>query len=191
MTVSVVNGTGAYNQATDTATPWPPSGSTPSAWATPRRSATWPRPSSTTGRRSPAVEAAAEAVARSMTGSVIMAYDPSQVADGAQVTVVTGTQFAVNAPPAAPSAAGAPATTAPAAAPTTTATTSPSASAIAAPSPTTTGLAAMGSPGLPGRRHPDGTGGQPDLTASSLAPKPVGRAQPQVGRRVIISWTLS
>ena len=38
------------------------------------------------------------AVARSMTGSVIMAYDPSQVADGAQVTVVTGTQFAVECP---------------------------------------------------------------------------------------------
>ena len=77
-----------------------------------------------------------------MTGSVIMAYDPSQVTDGAQVTVLTGTQFAVNAPPATPSttaggSAGTP-TTAPA--PTTTATTSPAAAAIAAPSPTTTGL---------------------------------------------------
>ena len=53
------------------------------------------------GSTTPAVEAAAEAVARSMTGSVIMAYDPSQVTDGAEVTVVTGTQFAVDAPVAA------------------------------------------------------------------------------------------
>ncbi len=33
-----------------------------------------------------------------MSGSVIMAYDPTKVVDGAQVTVITGTQFAVNAP---------------------------------------------------------------------------------------------
>ncbi len=43
-------------------------------------------------------EAAAEEVARSMSGAVIIAYDPSQVASGAQVTVVTGTDFSVNAP---------------------------------------------------------------------------------------------
>ena len=50
VTVSVVNGTGAYNQATDTAPRSPPSGSTPWAWATPHRSATWRRPWWTTGR---------------------------------------------------------------------------------------------------------------------------------------------
>ena len=46
-----------------------------------------------------------------MTGSVIMAYDPSQVTDGAQVTVVTGTQFAVNPPSAGSTSTSAPATT--------------------------------------------------------------------------------
>jgi hypothetical protein len=83
------------------------------------------------GSRSPAVEAAAEAVTRSMAGSVVMAYDPSQVADGAQLTVVTGTQFTVNAP----SATGAGTTT--------TTTTIPSANpVIAAPSPPTSMLEA-------------------------------------------------
>jgi LCP family protein required for cell wall assembly len=50
------------------------------------------------GSHSAAAEAAAEEVARSMTGAVLIAYDPSQVGDSAQVTVVTGTDFAVNAP---------------------------------------------------------------------------------------------
>jgi hypothetical protein len=95
------------------------------------------------GSTSQAAEAAAQAVAKSMTGSVIMAYDPTKVADGAQVTVVTGTQFSVNAPaapPATPSTAAGvtPTTTAPTT--TTTTTTAPSASAIAAPSPTTSNL---------------------------------------------------
>ena len=102
VTVSVVNGTGAYNQATDTATALAALGfhTVGVGDATPVGDV-----AETVvyyGSRTPAVEAAAEAVARSMTGSVIMAYDPSQVTDGAQVTVVTGTQFAVNAPPAAP-----------------------------------------------------------------------------------------
>jgi hypothetical protein len=44
--------------------------------------------------------AAAQKVARSMTGQVILGYDPTQVLDDAQVTVVTGTQFAVNPPSA-------------------------------------------------------------------------------------------
>ena len=50
------------------------------------------------GSLAPSAEAAAEAVAHDMTGSVIMGYDPSQVTDGAEVTVVTGSQFAVSAP---------------------------------------------------------------------------------------------
>ena len=33
-----------------------------------------------------------------MSGAVIMAYDPTKVVDGAQVTVVTGSQFAVDSP---------------------------------------------------------------------------------------------
>jgi len=44
-------------------------------------------------------QAAAQAVAHSMSGSVITALGPTT--DGAQVTVVTGTQFTVNAPPVA------------------------------------------------------------------------------------------
>jgi LCP family protein required for cell wall assembly len=87
------------------------------------------------GSRSPTVVAAAEKVVDAMTGSVIMGYAPSQVADGAEVTVVTGTQFAVNAPAAA--ASGSAPTSAPA---TTTPTTAPAAADIAAPSPTTTNL---------------------------------------------------
>ena len=82
------------------------------------------------GSRTPAVEAAAEEVARSMTGSVIMAYDPSQVADGAEVTVVTGTQFAVNA--STPATADGPSAT--------TTTDRPGHSAIAAPSTPTSNL---------------------------------------------------
>ena len=65
------------------------------------------------GSRAPATEAAAEAVARSMSGAVVMAYDPSQVVGGAEVTVFTGTDFSVNPPapvpaPAATSGAGLP-----------------------------------------------------------------------------------
>ncbi len=98
------------------------------------------------GSRSPATEAAAEAVTRSMTGAVIMAYDPSQVIDGAQVTVVTGTDFAVNPPPpptpttSAPtssSATTAPAPTPPAAA---SASTSEESGALAPPSASTSNL---------------------------------------------------
>ena len=44
----------------------------------------------------PAVQAAAQEVAQSLSGQVIMAFAPTT--DGAQVTVVTGTDFAVNQP---------------------------------------------------------------------------------------------
>ncbi len=146
VTVSVVNGTGAYNQASDTAQSLAALGfhTVGVGDATPVGDV-----SETVvyyGSRAAPVEAAAEAVVRSMTGSVIMAYDPSQVTDGAQVTVVTGTQFSVNAPPAAatPSStavpSGAASTTPTTGAVPATATTSPQASAIAAPSPTTSGL---------------------------------------------------
>jgi hypothetical protein len=92
------------------------------------------------GSHSPPVEAAAETVARSMTGAVIMAYDPGQVADGAQVTVVTGSQFAVTTPPVPTtpttgSVSGSTSTT-----PSTTPATSATAAAIATPSPPTSNL---------------------------------------------------
>ena len=103
------------------------------------------------GSRSADTEAAAEAVTRSMTGAVIMGYDPSRVIDGAQVTVVTGTDFAVNPPPpptptTAPGTSAhtsSPTTSAPA--PTTTPTTAPTSTseasgALAPPSPSTSNL---------------------------------------------------
>jgi LCP family protein required for cell wall assembly len=137
VTVSVMNGTGAYNQAGDTAASLAALG-----FRTVGTGDTMPVGDVTEtyvyyGSRNSATEAAAEAVSRSMTGSVIMAYDPSQVADGAQVTVVTGTQFAVNAAPPSPTSSTAviPSTSSPT-------TSVPSTSgAIATPNPTTSQLA--------------------------------------------------
>ena len=63
-----------------------------------------------------------------MTGSVIMAYDPSRATGGAEVTVVTGSQFGVSAP-STPTTGGS-----------TTTTTTPTVAAIAAPSPATSNL---------------------------------------------------
>jgi LCP family protein required for cell wall assembly len=137
VTVSVMNGSGAYDQATTTTSALQSLGfrtvgigdSTPVGDV-----------SETVvyyGSHAPAIEAAAEDVARSMTGAVVMAYSPSQVADGAQVTVVTGTQFAVNPPTSStPVPSTAPGTQA---APTTTAPSSTSAG-IAAPTPATSNL---------------------------------------------------
>jgi LCP family protein required for cell wall assembly len=127
--VSVMNGSGLANQATDTSDALAALGfhmvgvgDTPAVGDVAETVVSY-------ASRSAATEAAAESVARSLSGSVIMAYDPSQVADGAEVTVVTGTQFGVNAPAASttPTSAGTTPTTSP---------TPPSTSsgAIAAPS---------------------------------------------------------
>lgn len=87
------------------------------------------------GSRSAAVEADAEQVVNSMSGSVIMAYDPSMVSSGADVTVVTGSEFAVNAPSApASGTAQSPSV------PSTTAPPTQSSAAIAPPSPPTSNL---------------------------------------------------
>ena len=96
--VSVQNGTGTYNQAADTASALSALGfnTTPAGDVTPAGDL-----SETVvyyGSRASATEAAAEAVSRSMSGAVIMAYDPTQVTTGAEVTVVTGSQFAVSTP---------------------------------------------------------------------------------------------
>ncbi len=101
VTVSVLNGSGAYNQATTTSQALqalgfhigtigdsPPVG---------REAETVVYYSSKT----PAQLAAAQVVANSLSGAVIMAMDPSKVQSGSQVTVVTGTDFSVNPPPAA------------------------------------------------------------------------------------------
>ena len=142
VTVSVMNGSGAYNQASDTATALAALG-----FKTVGVGDTTPTGdvSETVvyyGSHAPATEAAAETVARSMTGSVIMAYDPTQVTNGAQVTVVTGSQFAVNAPTTpttTPTSGAVSGSTAPTAPPTTT-TTTPATGAILAPSATTMNL---------------------------------------------------
>jgi len=136
VTVSVMNGSGVANQATDTSAALGALGfrmvgvgDTPAVGDVAETVVYY-------GSRSAATEAAAESVTRSLTGSVIMAYDPSQ-ADGAEVTVVTGTQFGVNAPATS---------TTPTSAGTTPTTTSPpsstSSAAIAAPSASNPSLAA-------------------------------------------------
>ena len=76
---------------------------------------------------SPATLGAAEAVAHSMTGAVTLVQAPTT--NGAQVTVVTGTQFAVNLPAAASSGGSPNSSTKSTTAPAYTATTAPAASA--------------------------------------------------------------
>jgi hypothetical protein len=118
VTVSVMNGSGASNQASDTAQGLQSLGFKIGALGdtTPvgREAETVVYYSS----KSPAELAAAQAVADSMSGAVIMADDASQVKPGSQVTVVTGTDFTVNPPPASSTAGtgaggGATSTTAP------------------------------------------------------------------------------
>jgi len=140
VTVSVLNGSGTYNQATDTANSLQALGfkigtlgDVPSVGREAETVVYY-------AAKTPAQLAAAQAVANSMSGAVIMAQDPTQVKPGSQVTVVTGTQFSVNAPPATttPTSVGGAAATP--VSPTTTTTTSPSAltgnGAFAAPTAT-------------------------------------------------------
>jgi LCP family protein required for cell wall assembly len=115
VTVSVLNGSGAFNQATTTAQSLQALGF---RIGTIGDTAPVGREAETVvyyAAKTPAQVAAAQAVANSLSGAVIMGMDPTQVKPGSQVTVVTGTDFAVNAPPAtattAPSAAIAPSTT--------------------------------------------------------------------------------
>jgi LCP family protein required for cell wall assembly len=85
------------------------------------------------GSKSPAVMAAAQEVANSISGSVTLGFDPSMMLGGAEVTVDTGTNFSVNPPKAvvitpkkSKSSKGATTTTTTAAPTTTTSTTSAS-----------------------------------------------------------------
>jgi len=138
--VSVVNGTGAYNQAADTSAALGALGfhtvgvGDASAVGDVEETVVY------YGSRAPAAEAAAESVVNAMSGSVIMAYDPGQVTDGAQVTVVTGTQFSVNAPAGPAGGTGATASSTPPPSSTTTTTAPTASSAIATPSPSTSKL---------------------------------------------------
>ncbi|HUY40387.1 MAG TPA: LCP family protein [Candidatus Dormibacteraeota bacterium] len=137
--VSVLNGTGATNQATDTAQALTALGfhvgtigDTPSV-ATQSETVVY------YSARTPKLEAAAQTVAHALSGAVIMAVNPAMVSTGAQVTVVTGTDFAVNspAPPATTPAGGAGSkstTTVPPTTPTTTSTTAGN-GAFSPPSP--------------------------------------------------------
>jgi hypothetical protein len=145
VTVSVMNGSGAYNQATDTASALAALGFHTVGVGDSSPVGDVSETVVYFGSHASSVEAAAESVARSMNGAVVMAYDPARVADGAQVTVVTGTQFAVNPPaatvsPSTPPGVGVPTTTTMPT--TTTTTTAPSATsgAIAAPNAATAGL---------------------------------------------------
>jgi LCP family protein required for cell wall assembly len=147
VTVSVENGSGTYNQATDTSTALQALGYHVAGIGDVTPVGEQAETVVYYAQMTPADEAAAQTVANSLSGSVIMALDPTQVTDGAQVTVVTGTQFTVNPPApatpttaagATPTTAAAPATTA--AAPTTTTTTSASGGAFQAPSAAVTPL---------------------------------------------------
>jgi LCP family protein required for cell wall assembly len=138
--VSVLNGTGTYQQAAHTA----------GALAGLGFQITGTGDSESVGdvsetvvyyaSRSALSEAAAEAVTDSLSGAVVMAYNPSRVVDGAQVTVVTGTQFSVNSAPASASAGpAAPSTTS--SSPSTTAPATSAGPALTAPTPATASLA--------------------------------------------------
>jgi len=117
----------------------------------------------TYAHKTPVDEAAAEAVARGLTGSVVMALGPTT--DGAEVTVTTGTNFTVSPPPVATP----PATTGSTAAPTGAAkkpakgrggTASTAASTAPAPTTTTTTPPSIA----------NGTFSQPSQSVEPLAP---------------------
>jgi hypothetical protein len=96
----VLNGSGAYNQATTTSQSLQALGF---HIGTVGDSPPVGREAETVvyyASKTPAHLAAAQSVADSLSGAVIMAMDPTQVQAGSQVTVVTGTDFSVNAPPA-------------------------------------------------------------------------------------------
>ena len=159
VSVSVLNGTGEYNQAVYTAHALAALGfhiagvgDTPSVSSQSETVVYY-------ASKSPADQAAAQAVAHTLSGAVITALGPTS--GGAQVTVVTGTQFSVNPPPAPP-VAGGPTTPAPDGVTTTT----------SSPSSTTTGTGGSSflpppppsrpsSPGTPDPARPRvGSGGQ-------------------------------
>lgn len=111
VSVSVMNGTGTYNQAANTGQALSAlgfdvvgTGDTPPVGDVAETVVYY-------GSRSSSVEADAEDVVNAMSGSVIMAYNPAMVSAGAEVTVVTGTQFSVNPPSAPVGGAGSASTT--------------------------------------------------------------------------------
>ena len=126
VTVAVLNGSGVTNQATDTGNALAAFGfkigtlgDTESVGSPAETVVTYAAQSD---------EAAAELVARSLSGLVVMAEGPTTA--GSQVTVTTGTDFSVNSPhstaPTAPTSASGP--------------TGTSAQSLAAPTPAVTKL---------------------------------------------------
>jgi LCP family protein required for cell wall assembly len=99
VSVSVLNGSGATNQAADTSQSLQDLGFQVTGIGDTPSMASQSETVVYYAHMTPADEAAAQAVAHSLSGAVVMTVGPT--ADGAQVTVVTGTQFAVD-PPATP-----------------------------------------------------------------------------------------
>jgi LCP family protein required for cell wall assembly len=97
VTVSVLNGSGLYNQATDVGGALQAQGFTISGEGTAEYQNSDAETVVTYTADDPASEAAAELVERSLAGPVVMS--PGQTADGADVTVVTGGGLSVIAPP--------------------------------------------------------------------------------------------
>ena len=112
VTVSVLNGTGVTGQATQTATALKALGFDTVGTGNSTPVGQYSETTVSYAQRTPADIAAAQLVADSLSGAVILKYGPT--ADGAQVTVTTGTDFSVN--PTLPSNSpppSSPATTAP------------------------------------------------------------------------------
>lgn len=133
VTLSVVNGSGTPDQAADTAASFAAIGFHTAGVGDATPVGDVAETVVYYGSKDSTTEGAAEAVTRSMSGSVIMAYDPSQVTGGAQVTVVTGTHFAVDAR-SAPTSGGSTGSSSPLAP------SPPTVTAIAAPSSATSQL---------------------------------------------------
>ena len=122
VTVNVVNGSGVYDQGTNTANALGALGFQATANGTATPVGTYAETVVSYTQQTPAVEAAAQAVADSMSGAVIMAYEPPQAtpsgSTAAEVTVTTGSSFAVTPP--VPTATTPSSTTRPGPTPTTT-----------------------------------------------------------------------
>jgi hypothetical protein len=102
VTVAVMNGTGAYNQAADTAQSLKALGFNIGTEGDVDSVGQYSETVVYYSAKTPSDLAAAQAVANSMSGAVIMADDASEVQPGSQVTVVTGSDVTVNPPPAPP-----------------------------------------------------------------------------------------
>jgi hypothetical protein len=129
VTVSVENGSGTYNQANTTAAGLQALGFQIGTIGDTNPVGQEAETVVYYSSKTPAQLAAAQAVANSLSGAVIMAQDPTQVQPGSEVTVVTGTDFTVNPPPPSPSAPS-----------TTTTTTTPPSNAFAPPTSTVSPL---------------------------------------------------